>query len=155
MIDFTDQIVELQECKNNFDVFGQRLFELHAEAQEENFSTQEMFAISAQIIYVRKRVADSIVDIYDRLQDEGDYLDLEQDEDEDDLMEVIHEAFENDHDLVPIMIEELAVLKRNNLALSFIARYQDILLSVVEYCKTGDRQFLQKKFRKISEEDMF
>lgn len=69
-------------------------------------------------------------------------------------MEVIHEAFENDHDLVPTMIEELAVLKRNNLALSFIARYSDILLSVVQYCKTGERKFLQKKFREISVEDM-
>jgi len=131
MVDFSDQIAELQECKNEFDRFGQRLFDLHGEVQEENFSAQEMFAISAQIIYVRKRVADIIVDVKDLLHEEGDYLDLEQDDDEDDLMEVIHEAFENDHDLVPTMIEELAVLKRNNLALSFIARYQDILLSVV------------------------
>jgi len=154
MIDFSDQIADLYECKQEFDVFGNRLFDLYDKTQEEHFSTQEMFAISAQVIYVRKRIADIIIDIHDRLQDEGDYFDLEQDEDEDDLMEVIHEAFENDNDLLPTMIEELAVLKRNNLALSLISRYTDILLSIVQYCKTGDRKWLQKRFREISMEDM-
>lgn len=153
MIDFSQEVSELEECKKKFDTFGQRLFDLSPDVTEEEFSTQEMFALGAQIIYVRKRVADIIVAIKDRLEDEGDFLDLEQDDD-DDFMEKIHEAFDDDHDLLWTVIEEIAVLKRNHLSHSFIERYQDILLNVMKYCKTGDKKCLQKKFRDIPAQDM-
>lgn len=151
MIDFSQQIAELEECKQEFDTFGQRLFDLSLTVTEEEFSTQEMFAISAQIIYVRKRIADIIVGIKDVLDSEGDYLELEE---SDDTMDTIQEAFTRDDDLLPTLVEEVAVFRRNNLALSAIARYQDVLLSVVEYCRTGDKKHLQKKFRDISVEDI-
>jgi hypothetical protein len=69
-------------------------------------------------------------------------------------MEVIHQECDKDFDLAWIIISEMVELKRNNLPLSFIARYQDIVWSVVSYCRTMDSKFLRKRFRDITVEDM-
>lgn len=131
MIDFQDQIGELRECKDEFDRIGQRLFDLSPESREEEFSTREMFALAAQIIYVRKRVGDVIDDIQDRLVDEGE---MEQDEAET-LMAVLHQEFDKDNCMLGTLVEDIALLKNNELAHSFIERYEDILLSIIDYCE--------------------
>lgn len=128
-------------------MFITRLFDLNPDVSEEEFSTQEMFAIAAQIIYVRKRISDIVTAIKDRLEDEGDYLETEE---IDDMMDNIQDAFAQDNDLLaPNLIEDIAVFRRSNLAISVIERYQDILLSILSYCRTGDKKCLQKRFREI------
>lgn len=128
-------------------MFITRLFALNPDVSEEEFSTQEMFAIAAQIIYVRKRISDIVTAIKDRLEDVGDYLDTEE---IDDMMDNVQEAFAQDDDLLaPNLIEDIAVLRRSNLAISVIERYQDILMSLLLYCQTGDKKCLQKRFREI------
>lgn len=131
MSSFEDQVAELRDCKNEFDIIGRRLFDLSPNTTEAEFSTQEMFSLSAQIIYTRKRIADVISDIQDQLVLDG------MDEDEcAEMMEVLFQEFNRDDDMLGTLIEDVAVLKKNELAISFIARYSDILLSVLKYCKT-------------------
>lgn len=152
MTDYSEEIAQLEECKTQFDSFGQRLFELFPDVTEEDFSIQEMFAIAAKIIYVRKRISDIVIAIKDRLEDEGDYLETEEAED---MMDNVQEAFAQEDDLLPsTLIEDIAVFRRSNLAISVIERYQDILLSLVWYCTTGERWHLQKKFREIPLSEM-
>jgi len=52
------------------------------------------------------------------------------------MMEPLFQEFNRDADMPGTLVEDIAVLKKNELALSFIARYSDILLSVIKYCKT-------------------
>lgn len=132
MIDYSDQIGELQECKKEFDAVGKRLFDLEPDTEEKDFSTQEMFALSARIILIRKRVGDVIDDIQDRLVEEGG---MEQEEAEI-LTEVLHQEFHKDDCMLGTLVEDIALLKNNQLALSVIERYEDMLLSIIDYCET-------------------
>lgn len=131
MIDFQDQIGELKGCKAEFDNIGLRLFDLNPDVKEGEFSTREMFALAAQIILVRKRVGDLIDDIQDRLVDEEE---MQQDEAET-LMEILHQEFDKDDCMLGTLVEDIALLKNNELAHSFIERYEDILLSIIDYCE--------------------
>lgn len=149
MSNFWEQISDLQECKHEFDFIGKRLFDLSPTTPEEEFSTREMFSLAAQIIYTRKRVADVVEDIQETLEGEG------MDEDESaEIMEVLFEEFSRDDSMLGTLVEDIAVLKKNELALSFIGRYEDMLLSILNYCKTGDRKVIQKRFKDVTAHEM-
>ncbi|MBP7773847.1 hypothetical protein KA071_02030 [Candidatus Gracilibacteria bacterium] len=149
MIDFRDEIDELRECKGEFDFIGQRLFDLSPDTPEAEFSTREMFSLSAQIIYTRKRVADTISEIQEKLQEDG----MSEDE-SGEIMEVLFQDFSRDDSMLGTLVEDIAALKNNELALSFIARYEDMLLSVLGYCENGDKTLIQKKFKDVTPHDM-
>lgn len=144
MIDFSDQITELRECRWEFDVLGKRLFDLNPDVTEEEFPTQEMFAIAARILYVRYTVACIISQIQGKMESEGGMnFDTTTE-----LMHEIYTAFDRDNDMPWILIEE-TVFKSSNLAQSFIERYYDILSGVLSYCEEGDISHLQRSFRDI------
>lgn len=95
MINYRGQMRELGECKSEFDVLGKRLFDLNSEVTESDFSTQEMFALGGRIIYIRKRVADVIADIQDKLEENG-----MGEEESSDLMEVLYQEFDRDDSIM-------------------------------------------------------
>lgn len=145
MIDFSLEITELQGFKEDFDWLAQSLFELRPDIDEDEFPEQKRFAVAGQIIHTRYRVAALVTHIQNRIEEETEM----EEEQVDELLEPVYHAFMNDDDLVWPMIDEIAVCMNNTFALSFISRYQDIVLSVLGYCKTWDTKCLQKKFREI------
>jgi len=50
MSGFKEQVAELRDCKNEFDIIGKRLFDMSPNTIEAEFSTREMLSLSAQII---------------------------------------------------------------------------------------------------------
>ncbi len=149
MIDFSFEKDELRECKWEFDVIGRRLFDLSPETPESEFSTREMFSLGGQIIYTRKRIADVIDGIQEKLQEDG----MSEDESAE-IMETLFQDFGRDDSMLGTLVEDIAALKNNELALSFIARYEDMLLSVLGYCENWDKTLIQKKFKDVTPHDM-
>lgn len=142
-------IPELIECREELDNIAKKLFELDPNQESQTMPQGVLFALWGIIIYIRIRVIGIVSMIHTELEIQHHLTEEAWDK----IFGNLCDSMYRDDDLQGFIVQDIAIHHRNELPISFIERYQDIIHRILEYCTTGNRWALQWNFKDISIDD--